>query len=97
MYYFYHTKNLKKKANILPAHLRKVRDMVLILDGYSELCARVRGTLCFFYFNMFKTFNYIENRYKSDFFSFRRDLFSFKRARHVLSYHLIKVTRVRTS
>ena len=57
--------------------------MVFILDDNSEIGAHEQSLL----FHLFKAFDKIESRHKSDIF-FRKDLFSFMRAKHVLSYHL---------
>jgi len=41
-------------------------------------------------FDLFKAFDKFESGHKSDIF-IRKDLFSFMRAQHVMSYHLIKL------
>ena len=62
------------------------RCMVLIVDGNSEIwCARTEKSLLF---DLFQAFDKIEPSHKSD-ICLRKDLYSFKRAQYVLSYHLI--------
>ena len=58
--------------------------MALILDGNS-----LRGAHKYLLFDPFKAFDYIESSLKSGIFT-RKDRFSFMRAQHVMSYHLIK-------
>ena len=53
--------------------------MVLIFDGNSEIGAHARSNLNFCC--LFMAFEKIENK--------QEELFSFMRAQHVLSYHLI--------
>ena len=58
--------------------------MVLTLDGYSEMGAQSheRGYLCYLI--------YLRQLIRSRVFFFRKDIFSFMRTQHVLSYHLFK-------
>ena len=65
-----------------------IHTMVLILDGNSEIGAPVRRNP--FYKNFLRHF--IRSRAVTNRLIFlRKDLFSFMRAQHVLSYHLMQV------
>ena len=64
---------------------------------YSTIYYRYHDVLCFFVhmvrqaqsllFDLVKAFHYIESSHKFDIF-IRKDLYSFMRAQHVMSYHL---------
>ena len=60
--------------------------MVLILDGNSEIGVNVNELSLLF--DQLKAFHQTENSHESGFF-LRKNLFSFIRAHHVLSYHLL--------
>ena len=69
--------------------------MVLILDGTSEIGAHVRSNFCLL--TCLRHLSRAREEENLFFLAFAKDLFSFMRAQHVLSYHLIYVPWVRTS
>ena len=68
--------SIHKRGDIMAVKLRWQR---------IKRCARKAQSMVF---DFFKAFDYIESSHKSGIFT-RKDLFSFMRAQHVVSYHLI--------
>ena len=62
------------------------QSVVLLSDGNSEIGAHIRTSELLF--DSFKVFDQIDSSH-TPFFFLRKDLFSCRRAQHVLSYHVI--------